>query len=68
MDIETRLKAEIGLKICPVHRQYAIVEIIDNKLDIWCCCSDFKVECMKTLIKIQFDQPDFKLKVVWRKP
>jgi len=58
----------IGLKACPVHHEYAVVDIVDNKLDILCCCSDFKVECMKTLIRIQFFESDFKLKVVWRKP
>ena len=52
MDLNQHIKFVIDATICPVHNQKPLVEISDNKLTFKCCCADFKITCLQTLIKL----------------
>ncbi|HTD42263.1 MAG TPA: hypothetical protein VK671_16650 [Mucilaginibacter sp.] len=50
--MDTRIKSEITRMTCPVHRQKPVIEIIDGRVKLECCCSDFKIECLQTIISL----------------
>ena len=52
MDLNHHIKVVIDLTICPVHNQKALTEISDNNITFKCCCADFKITCLQTLIKL----------------
>jgi hypothetical protein len=66
MDLNAHVKSVIELKTCPIHYEYPTVEIIDNHLNILCCCTDFKIACLKTMVSMLTEEREQKLKVVWK--
>ncbi len=52
MDSNTRLKSIIELMTCPVHAKKPYVEILDKKIEIMCCCTDFKIICLKKMANV----------------
>jgi hypothetical protein len=52
MDLNHHVKFVIDLTTCPVHDKKAEIEIKDNQITFKCCCIDFKITCLRTLIKL----------------
>jgi len=52
MDLNHHIKFVIDLTICPVHSEKALIEICDNNITFKCCCADFKITCLQTLVKL----------------
>jgi hypothetical protein len=68
MDLYAHAKSVIELQLCEIHKTHPNVYFIDNRVAIDCCCSDFKVICLKLLITILISHKDNKLTVAWKKP
>lgn len=32
---------------CPIHNNYAMVDIVGHELQIGCCCARFQTQCIK---------------------
>jgi len=52
MDLNAHVKFMIGNAVCPIHHQKAAVEVKDGNFNFNCCCTPFKIECLKTTIKL----------------
>lgn len=52
MDINNQVKFIIELKTCEIHHKTPHVNITENKVQIMCCCVEFKIECLKSIIRL----------------
>ncbi|WP_394772285.1 hypothetical protein [Mucilaginibacter sp.] len=52
MDFNHHVKFVIDLTTCPVHNQKAVIGISSNNITFKCCCADFEITCLQTLIKL----------------
>lgn len=52
MDLNAQVKFMIGNVTCPIHHQKAAVEVKDGNFNFNCCCIPFKIECLKTMVKL----------------
>jgi hypothetical protein len=53
-------------KTCPVHNQKPSIQIIDDQIKVKCCCSDFKITCLKKIIRLLIDLKDYSLNIADR--
>ena len=69
MDLYAHAKSVIELQLCEIHQEKPQVKFIDERIIIDCCCSDFKVTCLKALVNLLISpHRDKNLSVVWKKP
>lgn len=59
----THLKSLVEHKTCPVHNQKPYVEIVKGEIQVKCCCSDFKITCLKKIVKLLIDLKDYSLNI-----
>ena len=62
----THVKLLVEHKTCPVHNQKPSIQIIDNQIKVKCCCPDFKITCLKKIIKLLIDLKDYSLNIAER--
>lgn len=67
MDMYAYAKSVVESQVCEVHNQHPRVRVVNNDFSIDCCCRDFKIECLKTVIQILVSEKDKKLRVAWKK-
>jgi hypothetical protein len=58
----------IEFQVCKIHNEMPLLELINNVIIINTCCSDFKVTCLKLLVRILVEHKDQKMELVWKKP
>ncbi|HTD39217.1 MAG TPA: hypothetical protein VK671_01265 [Mucilaginibacter sp.] len=68
MDLGAHVKSVIELTACKYHNQNPLLEFIDDQVVVIACCPDFKVICLKKLIRILIEHRDQTLRVAWRSP
>jgi hypothetical protein len=66
MDLNTHVKSVIDLTTCPVHNQKPLLAINDDRITFECCCLDFKIICMKKVIKLLEEDRAHLLKFGWK--
>jgi hypothetical protein len=62
MDLNHHVKFVIDLTSCPVHNQKPEINIEDNHVNFKCCCIDFKITCLRRLIKLFESDEDHRKK------
>ena len=68
MDLYAHAKSVVELQACPIHHKHPHVSYDKGKFEIDCCCSAFKVNCLKVVIAYLLGESESKLSVVWKKP
>jgi hypothetical protein len=46
------LISRVENKTCAIHKQHPHVEFVGKRLNLTCCCEDFKVSCYMEIIAI----------------
>ncbi len=57
------VKSLVEHKTCPIHDQKPSIQIIDDRIKLKCCCSDFKITCLKKIVKLLIDLKDYSLNI-----
>lgn len=60
MDIDNHAKIVIENTTCEIHNQNPSVSYVKGNIQIRSCCPNFKIRCLKTVIKILADQNNIK--------
>ena len=68
MDLNSHVKAMIETMTCHIHNQKPSVVLLERNVEIMCCCTDFKIICLKKMAEILTNHKDQSLKVAWKKP
>ncbi len=68
MDLNSHVKSMIEVMTCPIHHQNPSVILLDKQIEILCCCTDFKITCLKKMTDILIHHRDHTVNVVWKKP
>lgn len=65
MDLNAHVKSVIESMTCPEHGQKPTVLIKDNSnnIDMFCCCTEFKIACLRKMTGILIDHKDKTLKL-----
>ena len=63
INLNAHVKSLVETTACPIHHQKPLLEISDGKIIINCCCSDFKVMCLKQVIRVLIQEKDNTLQV-----
>ncbi|TSJ36431.1 hypothetical protein FO440_23305 [Mucilaginibacter corticis] len=54
--ISDELFADLRNQRCKIHKKQPHIELVDNKLELDCCCDAFKLFCYKEVIAILNEQ------------
>jgi hypothetical protein len=68
MDLNAHVKSVIEGTACKYHNKNPQLEFINGQIEVTCCCPDFKVICLKKLIRVLIEYKDEPLQIAWRKP
>ena len=68
MDLNAHVKSVIEVTACKYHNENPQLEFIGGQIEVTCCCPDFKVICLKKLIRVLIEYKDEPLQIAWRKP
>lgn len=68
MDLCAHVKSVIEVTTCKYHNENPSLGFINGEIVITTRCSDFKVICLKKLIRIFIEHRDQTLTEVWRRP
>lgn len=52
MDLNAHVKSVIKYMTCTIHHQPPLIAIVGERIKIECCCSAFKILCLKKMIEI----------------
>jgi len=50
-DFNLNFQDEIGQQTCAIHQVPPKISFTDGKIDLQCCCIDFKLKCYKGIIE-----------------
>jgi hypothetical protein len=67
MDLYAHAKSVIELQLCKIHKKHPQVKFINDRIVIDCCCSEFKIICLKVLVNLLISHKNKDLTVVWKK-
>lgn len=55
MELYNYVKSVVELRVCPVHNQKPLIASNTNNIDVACCCTEFKIACLKGMVDILTD-------------
>ena len=67
MDLNTHVKSAIERLTCSIHHQNPSVILTGENIVINCCCSNFKVICLKLLIRSLVEHKGQTINIEWKK-
>lgn len=68
MDLNAHVKSVIEVMACKYHNENPRLQFSDGQIEVNCSCADFKVICLKKMIRTLIEFKDEPLQIAWRKP
>jgi hypothetical protein len=68
MDLNTHVKSVIKFMTCTIHHQPPLIAIVGERIKIECCCSDFKILCLKKMIELLVQYKDHAPEAAFKVP
>ena len=68
MDLNAHVKYVIEVTACKYHNENPRLQFLNDQIVVTCCCPDFKVICLKKVIRTLIEYKDEPLQIAWRNP